>query len=298
LCLCGEIDICMLYCVKCQAKIDPDVNYCHRCGAAQPETTGQEGPITLPDTIKISNKRATPVSGLTTTDMGKAGARRRKTFLLGAAVFILSILIGAALALGLRAYRNRTERTEPVAVNPPAKSSPAPTVVIESPKEEEESSPVPKEKTPSKSATKAEKREPSPEKPVIVPPRPPAPRPRIEELPDIDTGDEVETDFRGVISVRFRLSGEALVKVRGSDAAVIPLADSTVGDVKRNFRQPLPSEPCRVKLRQRSISNYIATIVEEPSRRNNYTVTIRVTSTYPDARQEVMAGFVLIWRLI
>jgi hypothetical protein len=231
-----------------------------------------------------------------------ARTRGWKNYLLGAAIFALSILIGAILALGLRSYRGRTE---PVATKPPEKTAPAPSVVIESPKEPDDSAPNASEKSSSKGTIKPEKKEPVIEKPPIVaerPPivtaRPPALPPPVEDIPDVDTDEDSVSSDRGIIAIRFRLSGEALVRIRGADASVIPLAGSTIGDVKRNIRQPLPAQPCRVKIRQRSISNVIATVEEEPSSRNNYTATIRVTSTYPDLRQEVMAGFVLVWRLI
>ena len=316
----------MRNCIKCQTPIDPDVKFCPRCGKAQPKVAAaagledgseaetqmidRENSAPVADTIKVT--RRAPFT--TATSSKPTSPRNWRGLLLGVGIFIVSILIGAILALGLRSHKNKPEnKPGPVAQNPPTKSNP-PVVIIQEPaKNESESSTksqdeslAKNEKSPTatvepkasiKNGAKEERAEKaSPQGPSHNTPRTPSP-PAPEDLGGIEPDDRIDSIDRGFIGIRFRVSGEALVKIHGGDASVIPLADSTIGDVERTIGRPLPFDRCQVKIRQRSTSDVVATLVEKPNRKNNFTATIRVTNTSPDYGQEARAGFILVWRL-
>jgi hypothetical protein len=304
----------MRNCIKCEASIDPEVNFCPRCGAAQTGITskadsadlskaetlnvGKDGFTTLPDTIRL---RPPSAEGAITTDMSRAGTKKLRNVALGVTIFVLSIFIGALLALGLRAYKKEPEQ---VAVKPPpAQTAPPSSVVIEEPKQEDpkqenvEPPPTAVIKPVQKGEERVDKKpnEPRNERPTPTPlPRPPV---EPETFPEDDPEESLNGFDRGVISVRFNLVGQALVKIQAGEAFIIPLARSTISDVRRRISRPLPAQPCVVRIRQRRNSDVVIDLVERPNARNNFTATVRVTNTFSDY-EEARAGFVLVWRLL
>ena len=127
------------------------------------------------------------------------------------------------------------------------------------------------------------------EKEVEKPKNTPKPEPKKPDLENEQVSD-------GVLSVRFRLVGKAIVRMRGSDISVIPLENSSVMDVNRRVANPLPFKKSLISVRQRTSDSALVRVLEKPSRRNNFAATFAVESTASNPDQAISIDLAIRWQ--
>lgn len=127
------------------------------------------------------------------------------------------------------------------------------------------------------------------EKEVEKPKSTPKPEPKKPDLENEQVSD-------GVLSVRFRLVGKAIVRMRGSDISVIPLENSSVMDVNRRVANPLPFKKSLISVRQRTSDSALVRVLEKPSRRNNFAATFAVESTALNPDQAISIDLAIRWQ--
>lgn len=301
----------MSTCKNCQAEVSARAKFCSRCGAIQAnskdlaleaETLRQSQPATF-DTI-AQTVRVVPA---------RAGADNKKRTLLAIVVFVVALLAGTALGFGVRSYmRARNDAQQTAQNQPPAQPANQPSVnpdnsgpkVVEDPNlGEEESKPVeekkpekpkPVEAEPAKKPAEQEPTDKNPEEEVAETKKPPADNPPDDraQIGGFNTGDD-----QGYLQVSFRLTGNAIVHIRGRDISVEPLNNSSVTDIQRSIRDPLPAERCQLSI-TRIKGQHDISVLERPKPRNGYTAAIVVNS--PDYAQgrETTVSFGLGWRIV
>lgn len=127
------------------------------------------------------------------------------------------------------------------------------------------------------------------EKEVEKPKNTPKPEPKKPDL-------ENEQVSEGLLSVRFKLIGRAVVRMQGSEISVIPLENSSVMDVNRRIANPLPLKKSLISVRQRTSDSVLVRVLEKPSRRNNFAATFAVESTALNPDQAISIDLAIRWQ--
>lgn len=279
------------------------------------------------DIIDYSTKKMTtnplpsPPPNATTMPMTQVIENKRKRGLfIGGIIFFAMIVFAAIMTYGVIYHLNnlranssvsgkkstKKSKVEHVEVLEGEKNTPAPNL-----------SPIP---SPSPINSVVEALEPTKEKmpdkdtfqtpnPLPIPPEPakkPAKEP-AKEIPRVDfptksLGKEEPLNENGqitdvgVLGVKFKLVGEALVKIRGKQIYVVPALGSSITDVSRSIINPLPSSPAFISARQRSSDPVNVRLIERPLLKNQFTATFVVASQASNINQSVTADLGIRWQ--
>ncbi|MEW6730317.1 MAG: zinc ribbon domain-containing protein [Acidobacteriota bacterium] len=305
----------MLNCIKCQAQIGMGMNFCPRCGSAQPPIsihtaeTGKITPVSHADTLGSTGATTSQIN----TSNGKSlSAKSHKPLLISVLVFVIMVAVGVALGLGLRNFRSVNRSSDKSSTAQPQQVSiiPEPKVIVEENSDDYNNGSIPtnptqpeKKSKPSQetAVNKPVEKEAPDNKPIERPSEEPVEEePRIERPPvreEVEESpyDSYEGKEQGRILVGFRLSGDAIIRIRGSQVIVEPTSGSTVSDVRRDVRDPLPAQRCKILVKNKlGLINTI--VMEEPRASNGFTTVVLVKSLKSDY-QEAIAAIVVRWQL-
>ncbi len=311
----------MSNCIKCQASLSVESKFCRRCGTEQvikskhraepdavttnfnvsdetSQTTNNEASQaneTSYSTKEIITNPLTPPTTVAATVLMTQAIRekRKKGLFIAGAIFFLMAVFGAVMTYAVISRLNYLRSTPPTISSKTSSKSGNIETAEPKIKATTENNTLPTPKTfPTPTSVLAPEPVPVKEKSKTEPM--PINPPEIEGTIE-DNGQITEV---GVLGVKFKLVGKALVKVKGKEISVIPLIDSSVTDVTRLVVDPLPNRLAAVTGRQRASDPVSVVTIERPLPRNQFTATFAVESKASNVNQAVIVELGVRWQAL